>query len=104
MLSNSCNECNLRREDVEGAEAIGHRETAGFWSGQQTHSVVLCKSGDWQGHGQGAEETVDAISEQGSLDAAPVGGACSLDARHLGGGGDVSDDLHTQDYEAHQVG
>ena len=74
-----------------------------IWGVRYTHSVVLCKGGDWQGHGQGAEEAVDAVGKQGSLDAAPVGGACGLDAGDLGSGSHISDDLHAKHYEAHQV-
>ena len=86
-------------------DALGNNDfVADSGKNELAHSVVLRKACDRQGHGQSAEEAVDAIGPQGSLDAAPVEGACGLDARHLGSGRHVSDDLHAQHYETHQVG
>jgi hypothetical protein len=60
-----------------------------------TYSVVLSECGDRQSHGQSAEEAVDAIGQEGSLDPTPVDRPARLDLGHLGGGSHVSDDLHS---------
>ena len=71
------------------------------WSA--TYSVVLGKSGGRQREGEGAEEAVDTVGQQATLDSAAVDGPRRLDAGHLGGGGDVTDALHRDDDERDQV-